>query len=389
MRQHQLEAAIRVSGLGQQFPGLVGIVAVLEHLIAVRPQSLRYGASCLLPQSARPHRHHVLVGNAVGYSLTHQLVVQRRSLGVHKAHVVEERGILVYLEVRAGAEAFQPFHRQREGQVHFPAFQHLGLDHLLRDDADDDLVELVVLPAAPIVFEAGQDDLLVGGVALQHPGTRARLPAFLKPLGILIGGGRTHNPGCVGGGGHPIQRVGRGERDLQRHIVQRLDRVHHPPDPGRAGAQIDGALDRLDDCVRRQRLPVVERDPISQLKGPHQTVVRHLVALGQGRLETTVGVDPNQRLVQIGHVERLGRERRAGVPGGHRGRRRHAQHLGSLHLLGRRHSGRRFGGWRFAGRSLGGRGRLRGAGYAPDQGQAKQAYEQQQHHVFHGFPPPY
>ncbi len=341
---------------------------------------MRHGAACLLPQPARADRHDVVVGDGVGDGLAHQRVVQRLFLRVQQSDIVKEGRVLIDHKVGVGLAALQCLCWQREGQVDFAALEHLRLHHLFGDDADDHFVELVVVPAAPVVLKASEDDLLVRGVALQHPRSGTGLVPGLEPLRVLQRGGvGAHYPGGIGGGGDAVQGVGGGEGKADGRVVHCLDIVHHPPDPGSAGAQGAGALDGGDHRVGVQFAAVVELDPLAQVEGPSEAILRDIPRFGQRWLETAVGLDPHQWLIDVCHVEGLGGEGSAGVPRGDRCGGGDAQDFGcGLGRLLCRRGGRLFGGSSRFGRGRGGGFLLGWCGRrtALDQGQAKQTHNQ-------------
>ena len=110
----------------------------------------------------------------------------------------------------------------------------------------------------------------------------------------------------------------------------------------RAAQMNDGAavigrgLDRLLDRVGRERLAVVERDPPAEVERPRLPVRALRPRLGEarperGRRARRVRVD--ERLVEVGHVQHLGRERLHRIPGGHLCGRCDAQEIGGRGVL--------------------------------------------------------
>ena len=179
-----------------------------------------------------------------------------------------------------------------------------------------------VRPAAPVVIVLRQQDFLVRGVRLDRVRPGAAVDAGLEVGLVRLGRierRRADDPGPIQRRGDEVHRRGvlEGHRDRR---IGRADRVEGRPDEARATTCL-GGLDRLDDGGGIDRCPIVERGAVAQLEGPGQAVSRRLPGRGQ-RGGVGLGarrIDPQQRLVDVGHVQGFGGERLHRIPGGHVG----------------------------------------------------------------------
>jgi hypothetical protein len=94
-------------------------------------------------------------------------------------------------------------------------------------------------------------------------------------------------------------RIGLGCGDLDRIVVYLFYRIGVGEVVAVLIVSIGCTLPGKDDRVGVERLPVVEYDVIPQIEGVLGAIVRHLVALGQGRLQLALLVDPQQRVPHL------------------------------------------------------------------------------------------
>jgi hypothetical protein len=192
-------------------------------------------------------------------------------------------------------------------------FDELAERRVLRHDPDDDPVEVVALPAAPVAVVLVEDGLLLRGKG-RHP-----VRAGAHPFGAGLGPGVAPVAVLLVLLGQPgvddVRAVGRGDRRLEEGLrppevedhrprVRRRDlrRVGHEAadDLVRAKPEGEQPLERRLDGRRVARRAVVERGPFAEVEGPDALVGVRLPALGQERhvLVRRVALEPHELLVR-------------------------------------------------------------------------------------------
>ena len=283
---HVYREAIRVAGLGQEFLGLVRIVAK--------------GLDVAVAQFARRHVARGRLGKAVEQGIydgihVHGVVHGLSDFGI-QGRLVQASGQVVEGDVPdAGLgilDDLDVFHAQ----------QALGL---LRTQAGDD------------VYLAGLDGGHAGGGLGDGPEDHGldlgRSPPVveigfhgdvvtLDPLDELVGTGTNRVLGLKSGGDHrpSIGHVGHKEHawlrrgDLDSIFVNLFHRLGLPPLIAIFIVTLDSVIPGKDDRIGVKGLTVVESDAFAQMEGVLGTVLGDIPTLGQRGLDLIVIVQPNQ-----------------------------------------------------------------------------------------------
>ena len=213
-------------------------------------RSIGHGAPGLRAESAGADGDEVLVRNSVRERLAYLLVVERLALRVEEHEVRVEARARVDDELGVRLEGIDLVASHLVDGVDRAGLQQLTLRAGVTHELDDDLLELVVLPAAPPVRIRREDDLLVGSVRFEHVGSGAGLVALVPPgLVLALGRGAEHpEPRSLA---DMMRSIGAGSdrTNLTVYVVDDLDFLDRAEQVGGAQIQlhraVDGVLRRL------------------------------------------------------------------------------------------------------------------------------------------------
>ena len=258
-------------------------------------------------------------GHGVRERLPHLLVVERLALRVEEHEVRVEARTRVDDEVGVRLESIDLVASHLVDGVDRAGLQQLTLRAGVTHELNDDLLELVVFPAAPPVRIRREHGLLVGSVRVEHVGPGPGLVPLIPPGLVLALGRGAEHPDRVVSRHDAVDRRRVREHELDGVLVDDLDLLDRAEEVGGAQIQLHRAVDGVLRGVRVERGPVVERDALAELEGPGEAVSGGGPLRGQTRRERLCaagGVGVDQRLVAVGHVHDFGAVAGARVPRG-------------------------------------------------------------------------
>ena len=290
---HLHRETIRITGVGQELFGFVGIVRIAQ--VGVRSQEpYRDDGGQADGGTAHQLIDDTVVVDGVGHSLTHLFVRQGFGdvgAGGH-GQIDHVHGVALDDASARILEIFDGVDIHVLSDVDVSPANHHALGGRVGDVFDDDFVQLGGL--APVVRVFLQGDVHIPRPALENVGTRA-CGVLVQPFGsrvfrvsVLVRGAamRHHrfrvNDGEVGRDEHGQEGgVGLLQGDGYRVVIDDVDFVHHVHQPGGIVLQVAQTLEGEFHVRGRERIAAVELDVIPQGERVDETVIGDLPAFGQ------------------------------------------------------------------------------------------------------------